>query len=53
MSRRKPIDTKILEASKQFDASIFTETVKGCFLIFQIIAATKSVSYTLLGIYPS
>lgn len=34
MSRRKPIDAKILEASKEFDAHIFAETVKGTFSDF-------------------
>jgi predicted transposase YbfD/YdcC len=34
MSRRKPIDAKILEASKEFDAHIFAETVKGMFSDF-------------------
>lgn len=34
MSRRKPIDEKILEASKKFDANTFAETVKGAFLDF-------------------
>jgi hypothetical protein len=34
MSRRKPIDAKILEASKQFDAQLFVETVKGEFSDF-------------------
>ena len=34
MSRRKPIDAKILEASKEFDAHIFAETVKGSFFDF-------------------
>lgn len=34
MSRRKPIDAKILEASKKFDARIFAETVKGTFSDF-------------------
>ena len=34
MSRRKPIDAKILEASREFDAHIFTETVKGEFADF-------------------
>jgi hypothetical protein len=34
MSRRKPIDAKILEASKEFDAHIFAETVKGSFSDF-------------------
>ncbi|VHO02608.1 hypothetical protein RHT_00544 [Candidatus Rhabdochlamydia sp. T3358] len=29
MSRRKPIDSKILEASKEFNAEVFAETVKG------------------------
>ena len=31
MSRRKPIDAKILETSRAFDARIFAETVKGEF----------------------
>ena len=31
MSRRKPIDAKILEATKEFNAEIFAETVKGAF----------------------
>jgi hypothetical protein len=31
MSRRKPIDEKILEAGKKFDADIFAETVKCAF----------------------
>ncbi len=31
MSRRKPIDAKILEASKEFDARTFAETIKGTF----------------------
>jgi predicted transposase YbfD/YdcC len=31
MSRRKPIDAKILEASKEFNAQIFVETVRGAF----------------------
>lgn len=34
MSRRKPIDAKILEASKKFDARLFAETVKGTFSDF-------------------
>lgn len=34
MSRRKSIDPKILEASKQFDAQIFTDTIKGEFSDF-------------------
>lgn len=34
MSRRKPIDAKILEASKKFDAKVFAETVKGTFFDF-------------------
>jgi predicted transposase YbfD/YdcC len=34
MSRRKPIDAKILEASKEFNAHIFAETVKGTFSDF-------------------
>jgi predicted transposase YbfD/YdcC len=34
MSRRKPIDAKILEASKEFDAHIFAETIKGSFSDF-------------------
>jgi hypothetical protein len=34
MSRRKPIDAKILEASKEFDAKIFAETVRGAFADF-------------------
>lgn len=34
MSRRKPIDPKILEASKKFDAHLFAETVKGAFSDF-------------------
>jgi len=34
MSRRRPIDAKILEASKEFDASVFAETVKGAFADF-------------------
>ena len=34
MSRRKPIDAKILEASKEFDAPLFAETVKGAFADF-------------------
>jgi hypothetical protein len=34
MSRRKPIDAKILEANKEFDAHIFAETVKGTFSDF-------------------
>lgn len=34
MSRRKPIDNKILETSKQFNAEIFMETVKGTFSNF-------------------
>ena len=34
MSRRKPIDTKILEATKEFDARVFAETVKGMFSDF-------------------
>ena len=34
MSRRKSIDPKILEASKQFDARIFSETIKGEFSDF-------------------
>jgi len=34
MSRRKPIDAKILEASKKFDAEIFAETVRGAFFDF-------------------
>lgn len=34
MPRRKPIDKQILEASKQFNAKIFAETVKGAFSDF-------------------
>lgn len=34
MSRRKQIDPGILEASKQFDAQIFTETIRGEFSDF-------------------
>lgn len=34
MSRRKPIDAKILEASKKIDAYIFAETIKGTFSDF-------------------
>ena len=34
MSRRKPIDAKILEASKAFDAHIFAETIKPTFRRF-------------------
>jgi predicted transposase YbfD/YdcC len=34
MSRRKSIDPKILEASKEFDARIFADTVKGEFSDF-------------------
>ncbi len=34
MSRRKPINAKILEASKEFDAQIFAETIKGTFSDF-------------------
>lgn len=34
MSRRKPIDAKILEASREFNAHVFAETVKGEFLDF-------------------
>jgi hypothetical protein len=34
MTRRKAIDPKILEASKQFDAQIFSDTIKGEFLDF-------------------
>ena len=34
MSRRKPIDAKILEASREFDARVFAETVKGEFTDF-------------------
>jgi len=34
MSRRKPIDAKILEASKEFDARTFAETIKGTFSDF-------------------
>jgi DDE_Tnp_1-associated len=34
MSRRKPINAEILEASKAFDANIFAETVKGAFSDF-------------------
>lgn len=34
MSRRKPIDAKILEASKEFDAHIFAQTVRGAFSDF-------------------
>lgn len=34
MSRRKPIGNQILEASKQFNAEIFVETVKGAFSDF-------------------
>ena len=34
MSRRKPIDAKILEACKTFDARTFAETVKGEFADF-------------------
>ncbi len=50
MSRRKSIDPKILEASKQFDARLFADTIKGDFSTFQIIDATKSVFSTLYGI---
>ncbi len=34
MSRRKPIDSKILEASKEFDARTFVKTIKGTFSDF-------------------
>jgi len=34
MSRRKPIDAKILKASQEFDAKLFAETVKGAFSDF-------------------
>lgn len=34
MSRRRPIDAKILEASKEFDARTFAETVRGTFSDF-------------------
>jgi len=34
MSRRKPIDAKILEASREFDAHVFAETVRGEFANF-------------------
>ena len=34
MSRRKPINRKILEAAKQFDARVFEETIKGEFADF-------------------
>ena len=34
MSRRKPIDGKILEASREFDTRVFAETVKGEFADF-------------------
>ena len=34
MSRRKLIDAKILEASKEFDAHLFAETIKGTFSDF-------------------
>jgi len=34
MSRRRPIDAKILEASKEFDAHTFAKTVKGTFSDF-------------------
>lgn len=34
MSRRKPIDARILEASKEFDAHTFAETIKGAFADF-------------------
>ncbi|CAM0117583.1 transposase family protein [Rhabdochlamydiaceae symbiont of Dictyostelium giganteum] len=33
-ARRQPIDTKILEASKTFDAHLFASTVKGSFADF-------------------
>lgn len=31
MSRRKPVDPKILEASKNFDARLFADTIRGDF----------------------
>lgn len=34
MSRRKPIDAKILKASEEFDALAFAQTVKGAFADF-------------------
>lgn len=34
MSRRKPINAKILETAREFDAYIFAETVKGAFADF-------------------
>lgn len=34
MPRRKPIDAKILQASKEFDARVFAETIKGTFSDF-------------------
>jgi predicted transposase YbfD/YdcC len=34
MSRRKAINAKILEASKEFDAHVFAETIKGTFSDF-------------------
>ncbi len=42
MSRRKSIDAKILEASKEFDARIFAETVK---LDFVHLSALRASGY--------
>ncbi len=42
MSRRKPIDAKILEASREFDACVFAETVKGKLRISLIIDESKT-----------
>jgi hypothetical protein len=49
MSRRKPIDAKILEASKEFDAKIFAETVRGAFATFLTIDVTSAEYCILFG----
>jgi len=50
MSRRKPIDAKILEASKEFNAEVFAETVRGRLPICLIIDAIKAEYCILFGI---
>ena len=55
MSRRKqPIDAKILEASKAFDAHTFAETVKGVFSDFPDYRRNqKRVLYPILVSFSS
>ena len=52
MSRRKPIDAKILEASKEFNAQVFAETVKREF-IAKLHAREKTTLSSTLQLFGS